>query len=228
MNMDPPSSGVIAHLRRWTWREKDDAPFREAADLGPSGIALLSKELGRRKGQYERERIVSFLARLDEGDVGAILKSVLTLSEPGTMGMRVIAAQGLARQQGSAATPALVEALGDRSPDVRWQALTCLAVVGTGEAWTPVIELLEKMMRRPSKVQRRPPPEVCALCYLSRFLDDSDRVEALANLFRKYWGRLQSNVRLAVEEVWPDVQPGGPEVERVRPPDCEGVELAVL
>ncbi|HEU0102246.1 MAG TPA: hypothetical protein VFR07_07990 [Mycobacteriales bacterium] len=225
--MDEPQPEPVADLVRrlitggsWDrWEHAVDA----AVGASEAGEAALAYALP----LVTRDRRVGIAAALGDtrGPAGAAALREAALGTGASQDLRCAALLALAKREGPAATPALLDGLALRNTTVKEYALIGLCRVGDDAAWEPVFQRLEQMLTRPIQQSWPVSAVVRALCFLgSRAGADQRRRERTVALIRSRWSSVLPDARAWLHAYWPAAAPSGPSQEQVPPPDA--TELA--
>jgi hypothetical protein len=193
---------------------------QEAGSLGPAGNNIIAEAL-RRATSLQALNIVAAIGHL-VGDAGyEPLKQFAAEHLLLDTDLQCAVLLALARRSGSDITSYCREMLTRRSPSVREYAIIALAAAGDDSGWEDVFTLFRARLAHP--LRRRaaePPTEVqAAIVYLVQDLTADRRSIRLVRALRHHWSRLTEGELVWLHSMWPEVAPGGSEVDKVVLPD---------
>lgn len=155
-----------------------------------------------------------------EGDNA--LRRAIRVTGPGSRDLRCASLLALAKRVGTQATPDLLAGLAASDAGVKHYAVVGLAGTGADDsAWKQVFGYLRSVLRR--KRKPRGQSEVAyALAYLAQHVADPSRRYELVGFIREHWTALDEVDWFA--QLWPDVSPGGPDLDAVPIPDRAAIK----
>lgn len=227
-------------------RRRSDADFvAMVKDLIMAG-PIAERELVAALPDVSAPRRLTVVAALGDaqGEVGPHALRQVLADPKATIDTRCAALLALAKRDGVGASPELADHLNHRSRSVRSYAMRGLAVVGDDRAWTTAIQLLRRLLNRPTPTHipihtpllNRPvstvaPPKTPSLSamfeamvtitYLVRHLDDpaAPRRDELVRLLRARFDRFHRPEQDFLIRYWPGCQPDGPDPQQLDNPD---------
>ncbi|WP_167768483.1 HEAT repeat domain-containing protein [Haloarcula amylovorans] len=141
-----PLQQVIADNDQHSVVNNSLASLKQLAEKGVVGIEILDTlEKVLNSDEYPdrfKAFVVTIMGEFNDHRVVEPLEKVLTDSEGTNSEVRRRAANALTNQERAVAVGPLIEALDDRDPEVRFQAVTSLGTVGSVQAVEPIVELL--------------------------------------------------------------------------------------
>lgn len=122
----------------------------------------------------------------------------------------------LGKRDGPAATDVLAEATAHASFDVRSYGFMILASVGDDRVWDDMRASLALRLAKKITSERQANEAIWTIRYLARHCTrNSDRREQLISLLRDRWNRLLVRHQQVLEELYPGIEPSGPEPAKV-------------
>ncbi len=216
MNDDPALDGVRRALRG------SGAAFYDAVDavreLGEAGEKMVLDCLREAKGDRRAELLDALGAF--HGDEGFnVLQEAFS---NGTDDDRAAAVTALEQRDGPRAVQQFTDTLTrSKRDDLREFAVFALAKHGDERAWQEVLDWLAEQLKRRTRPETSPCTVGVGLTYLLRHTADErgDRLTAVAALIRGHWTKLTPDEVRRVRRYWPDVDPDGPPVNDITPPN---------
>lgn len=180
---------------------------------------------------------VKVLVAAELGDVAgtsgdAALRRALDVTGPHTSDLRCASVLALANRCREAAHDDYVRALGSKDSGTRDCAVMCLAAYGRDGVWDTVATRLVRTMKRRKRRGSEPSDTAVPITYLARHLAGAPgRTSALGLILRQHWagldpdGSIVRSAELWLDRYWPEVAPGGPDLEDLPAPDADGMTL---